>query len=80
VSDDDGSQRDSLSQLARALADDLSRCADLIDGGANLNPFRVIAFQLSRAALHVGNAVQAVERGLDRFATVEAAAEHDGVT
>jgi hypothetical protein len=69
---DDGSQRDNLSQIARALADDLSRCADLIDRGANLESFRVIAFQLSRAGLHVGNAVKAAERGLGRFATVEA--------
>jgi hypothetical protein len=61
VSDDDGSRRDNLSQIARALANDLSRFADLIDGGANLESFRVIAFQLNRAGLHVGNAVKAAE-------------------
>jgi hypothetical protein len=77
--DDDGNQRQRLSQTARQLADDLARCADLIDSGANPECFRMIGFQLQRAGLHISNAVRAAERGPDRFVTVEAATAFGGV-
>jgi hypothetical protein len=71
--DDDGNQRQTLSQTARQLADDLARCADLIDSGANPECFRRIGFQLERAGLHIDNAVRAAERNSDRLVTVDAA-------
>jgi hypothetical protein len=78
--DDDGNKRLTLSHIARAFAADLARCADLIDSGANPESHRVIGFQLQRAGLHIGNAVRAAERGLDRFAiAADVTAEPDGV-
>jgi hypothetical protein len=78
--DDDGNQRQILSQAARQLADELARCADLIDSGANPEFFRMIGFQLQRAGLHIGNAVRVAERDSDRFVTVDAVTAFGGVT
>jgi hypothetical protein len=77
--DDDGNQRQTLSETARQLADDLVRCADLLDSGANPECFRLIGFQLQRAGLHIGNAVRAAERDSDWLVTVDAVTAFGGL-